>query len=459
MLPGRYRFLLAVASWFVPRPLRAAWRKQRERELWHWRAFLVERDRFSPESEAEMVRYCWRSLGEAAAERLHPARVVRSPRFCLAVLALVFCGILAGTGGLRASRALSLPLPYANPERVATLADTGTFAGARAPVRLAQLSPWKEQAQSFEGLAAYWWERPAAGAGVEANFFQVLGVRPALGRLFLPGETRSVVISDRFWESRFGRDPKVIGKSLEGHRIVGVLPAEFWFIRKDIDLWRPLATTPERVGVVGRLKPGINAARAEAELRTILWKNGKLRGLHLAPHVAGLQRNVRLGVVPYRWAFIVLVMPLLVVALVRRVFFGSTTRYELFFAAKAALLFGSLAAVFMEMAAAGPLAFLGWPPADRDALRIIAFGLCVVPGMLWIFHDQRRRCRHCLHPLSMPTTFGTHSSWLLDPAGTELLCDRGHGTLYVPDTHASTQKPEGWTALDDSWRDLFDLKK
>jgi hypothetical protein len=463
MLPGRYRFLLAVASWFVPRPLRSSWRRQRERELWHWRAFLVERDRFSPDTEAEMVSYCWHSLRETVAERLHPKRVVRSPGFCLTVLALVLTGVLAGTGGFRASRAAPQPLPYRDPARIVTLCDTGVFVGDRVPVRAKHLALWQAQAQSFEGIAGYWWKEPSGGAGVEANFFSVLGVEPALGRFFSPGETRGAVISHRLWETRFARNPRVLGMpvEVEGRReaVIGVLPADFWFIRKEIDVWTPLAALPERLGAVGRLKPGVVPKRAEAEMRTILWKSRPPRGQRIAPYVSELQRNVRETIGPYRWAFVLLVVPLAGLALVRRLFLGSTTIYELFFAAKALLLFGALTAVFMEAAASGPLAFLGWPPGDRDALLLVSFALCVALGTVWLFHDQRRRCRHCLHPLSMPTTFGTHSSWLLDPAGTELLCDRGHGTLYVPDTHASTQKPEGWTALDDSWRDLFDLKK
>jgi hypothetical protein len=55
----------------------------------------------------------------------------------------------------------------------------------------------------------------------------------------------------------------------------------------------------------------------------------------------------------------------------------------------------------------------------------------------------------------MPVTIGSWSSPLLDPVSTELLCEQGHGSLCVPETQSSASEPDRWTALDDSWRELF----
>jgi hypothetical protein len=114
-----------------------------------------------------------------------------------------------------------------------------------------------------------------------------------------------------------------------------------------------------------------------------------------------------------------------------------------------------MAALCCEWSVRNSLSMLGWSGGSMQVLPIVVFWLSAPVALLWLFADQRRRCRVCLARLATPTHFGSPSSWLLDPMGTELLCERGHGTLYVPETHSSTQKPEGWTELDESWREIF----
>jgi hypothetical protein len=55
----------------------------------------------------------------------------------------------------------------------------------------------------------------------------------------------------------------------------------------------------------------------------------------------------------------------------------------------------------------------------------------------------------------MPVTMGSWSSQLLDPVTTEFLCKNGHGSLAMPETQSSSAEPDRWTAMDESWRDLF----
>ena len=89
---------------------------------------------------------------------------------------------------------------------------------------------------------------------VTANFFDVLGVRPAHGRGFQagedqPGREREVVLTDGLWRQRFGGDPNIIGKSIrvddEEFRVVGVMPAKVEFPLAT-DIWAPIALTPEQ---------------------------------------------------------------------------------------------------------------------------------------------------------------------------------------------------------------------
>src|SRR4029453_13095715 len=91
---------------------------------------------------------------------------------------------------------------------------------------------------------------PARGALVSGNLFSVLGVRPAIGRAFLPDEDRRgaekvVVIGDGLWRRRFGADPAVVGRivtlNAESYRVVGVLPPGFEYPART-ELWVPVVT-------------------------------------------------------------------------------------------------------------------------------------------------------------------------------------------------------------------------
>jgi len=118
-------------------------------------------------------------------------------------------------------------------------------------------------------------------AAVTSGFFPAVGVNPAIGRWFLPEEDQPgrepvAVLSDKLWQSRFGADSHVLGKSitLDGiaHTVVGVMPLGFGF-PGDAEMWTPLAVQIDPHNsytrpVLGRLKPGISRQRAQAELET-----------------------------------------------------------------------------------------------------------------------------------------------------------------------------------------------
>lgn len=72
----------------------------------------------------------------------------------------------------------------------------------------------------------------------------------------------------------------------------------------------------------------------------------------------------------------------------------------------------------------------------------------------WVLIDQRRRCPVCLRLLTNPTRIGQRSQSLLDWSGTELMCERGHGLLYVPEVQNS-YSTQRWLYLDPSWQSLF----
>lgn len=161
----------------------------------------------------------------------------------------------------------------------------------------------RDHNQSFSGMLAYhhnWLtltgrvtpERVYV-ANVSANYFDVLGIKPALGRFFRPteeaqeGGTPYVVLSYSLWQTRFGGDQAIVGKSIEFARhpvtVIGVAPAGFINTMPGVryDAWLPLdplgtdrAHMTDRsasyLNVLGRLKPGVSRQRATLDLETIM---------------------------------------------------------------------------------------------------------------------------------------------------------------------------------------------
>lgn len=137
-----------------------------------------------------------------------------------------------------------------------------------------------EQGQTAERLL---------GLAATADFFPVLGVAPAHGRVFKaeefePGADNVVVLSDRLWTRRFASDPTIIGRKiqLDGKtvEVVGVMPPGFEhpILWGPVDLWQPLAFTPEEkasrstnyLSEFGRLKPGVSLKQAEQSMITLV---------------------------------------------------------------------------------------------------------------------------------------------------------------------------------------------
>jgi len=150
-------------------------------------------------------------------------------------------------------------------------------------------------ATTLDGVAAFrWWDMNLAGAseperldgfGVSRDFFRVLRIAPARGRLIdeqdtVHGRHRQVVLSDALWKRRFGSDPNIVGTSvtLDGlpYTIIGITPAGFDFPH-GASLWVPVAPEPaaaadrgsHQLTVIGRLRPGVTRDAAAAELDTI----------------------------------------------------------------------------------------------------------------------------------------------------------------------------------------------
>src|ERR1700754_2939114 len=223
--------------------------------------------------------------------------LIKRPGFTLIAVVTLALGIGANSVIFSAINALLLkPLPFPELDRVVAVWDRNQARGVeRNEVAMANYLDWKAQNQSFENLGLYaWWsanltgqETPERLQGfvVTSNFFDVTGVKPIMGRTLTadenePGKDQVVVINYSLWQRRFGGDPNIVNKTatLNGitRTIVGVMPQGFNY-PKGAELYAPIRMTPELVRnrqfhtylVVGRLKPGVSIANAQAELDTI----------------------------------------------------------------------------------------------------------------------------------------------------------------------------------------------
>lgn len=189
------------------------------------------------------------------------------------------------------------PLPFEEVDGVMTLAMSPEgVKDEREGVSVADFLDWRAQNSVFDRMSASMGTNfnitgigdpeYVAGARVTADFFDILRVKAAHGRLFLPGEDeagndRVAVISHNLWQRRFKGDPAFVGTvmSLNGENttVIGILPADHQY-PVDQDLWTPLALTAEQRGdrtkralsVMGRLKPSVTRQQATAEMNTIV---------------------------------------------------------------------------------------------------------------------------------------------------------------------------------------------
>ena len=218
-----------------------------------------------------------------------------APGFTAVAVFILAVGIGGTSAVFGLFRAVFLsPLPFPEADRLVTVVERrGGSRNANIPVSGHEYAAWREQNRVFSGVALH---RPeilhVTGAGepesVEAirtsvEFFPVLGMRPALGRFFSPGEDRAggarlAVLSDAFWRRRFGADAAVLGQPLilndQAFTVVGVLPPLPESLSADV--WLPL-DVPAQIRAVGRhnlsvfarLAPGISSEEAQADLQAI----------------------------------------------------------------------------------------------------------------------------------------------------------------------------------------------
>jgi putative ABC transport system permease protein len=248
--------------------------REESRDMWGWNWL---------ENLLQDVRYGSRML-------------VKNPSFTVVAVLTLTLGIGANTTIFSLVNSVLLrPLPFQDPERLVDLRETEVAPGDY-PLSGPDYLDWQAQNHTLEAVSLYSWRQimsasgtgepePASVVPTQENFFEVVGVRPLLGRGFAPGEDAAgknhvAVLSYGFWQRRFGGSPQAVGKAIElndeAYTVVGVMPRWFNFPWAP-DLWTPLDMTLKELGqrgdhswsAVGRMKPGLTLAQARAELLTI----------------------------------------------------------------------------------------------------------------------------------------------------------------------------------------------
>jgi predicted permease len=244
--------------------------------------------------EVRDVRLGATFLSMAAELRQSLRGLRRNPAMSFLAILMLGLGIGAGTVvfGVFYS-VLVRPMPFRDPDRLVELWETRLDRGMN-QVSFTEANFWdlRAQNQSFEEVGAYHYgEANLTGSGaaervvcprVSAGFFRVLGVSPMLGRDFTYDEGAGrgqavVILGHKFWTSRFAADPSVLGKTLrlddKPYTVIGVLPpGEPWIVDQT---YLPLVqrSNPDRgsweFNVVGRLKPGVSAEMAWADLQRV----------------------------------------------------------------------------------------------------------------------------------------------------------------------------------------------
>jgi putative ABC transport system permease protein len=220
-----------------------------------------------------------------------------SPAFTLVAVLTLALGIGANSAIFALVDATLLrPLPYGQPDRLVTIWEKGetTPRGYASPPNMLD---WNTRSRTFDKIAGFTpnvGQMAMAGADgtpetvsrqwVTAGIFDVLGVKPILGRTFSADDEAKranvIVMSESFWRTRYNADPNIVGREirLDGSlwTLLGIVPKDFELLGQT-SMWamRPFVNMPPRargaymLQVVGRMKPGAEIAAAEADLRAV----------------------------------------------------------------------------------------------------------------------------------------------------------------------------------------------
>jgi hypothetical protein len=455
----------------VPAPQRQAWHGEYSGELWDWTLEAARAG--APDSRFVLIDHTRRAVAASLRSRFRREQL-GGPAFCLGVSGAVLVLLGIASGGLPELRQLAAGLHYRDPQRVVILAQGPPFFGIRLGFRDFETEMLRTHSKTLESVAAYTWSKTVfhsergpqeiVAAEVGARFFDVLGVGPALGEaLGADSGAESFLASYDFWKSRLHGDRGALGRQYDiggrSLRLAGVLPPQFHFLSAPISVW--VVRTPDPPGpvprwwlalrgVVGRLRPGVSPEEASKELRQVL----------VDAHMA--RRNFEVRATPvadlvYRplWSY-AFDLSLCLSALVMWAAFqmwrehrrgqplSASKRYWGFFVIKTMLPLVALFIFMFEFAGVNELGITGGIRPGGSPLAVWVYYSAIALIAVWAWRDQPARCRVCLHRLREPLRIGVPGHVLLDTAGHEVMCPKGHGSVYTSESVLGSELSDRW---------------
>jgi predicted permease len=258
--------------------------------VWLWLETLADVLTTAPAVQWDVVRQ----------DLKYARRTLRtSPGFAVTAIAMAAMGIGTATAAFTIlDHVLIRPLNFREPDRLVKMWEqyTAPGHGGYNEASPANYQDWKAMSTSFESMGAYRGlsvdlsgvgePQQLEGASVTSEIFPLLGVEPALGRYFRAEDDResaagTVVLSYGLWQSQFGGDAAVLGRTVEldhlGYQVIGVMPREFYFPNREARLWTAMRwragafedRTDTYIYPVARLKRGVTEEQARAEMQAI----------------------------------------------------------------------------------------------------------------------------------------------------------------------------------------------
>jgi predicted permease len=244
--------------------------------------------------------------------------LLKQPGLTLVAVFALSIGIPASLIPFHLIDSLQVALPFDEGDRIVGLRNRNVAEGRTAIRALHDFFVWRDELTTFEAIGAARTDpynvisedgraAPVRGSEITASAFEILRLRPILGRSLIPsdevqGAPDVVVISHEVWQTRLAGDPDVVGTTIRigtvPHEVVGVMPEGFMFPMRDL-LWLPLRDQPtdfERgmgpdIVMFGRLADGVSVEEAQAELSTI--------GLRMASEFPDTHEHLRPQVMGY----------------------------------------------------------------------------------------------------------------------------------------------------------------
>src|SRR5918995_1074942 len=222
----------------------------------------------------------------------------KNPGFTLATVSTLALAIGATTAVFSVVQGVLLrPLPYRDPNRLVRVWEVSPQGDSRNVASAGNYLDWRDRARVFDAIGAHsgTFAITLTGAGepltvgaarVTPSAFEALGVQAQAGRVFTEGEgrqgsPRTILMSDRLWQRRFGSDRAVLGRPItlndEPFAVVGIMRSDFAFPSADVDIWIAqqfsegdrLQRRAHNFGVIARLKRDVTVERARAEMQML----------------------------------------------------------------------------------------------------------------------------------------------------------------------------------------------